>query len=1007
MTESETVARDPSPDPSVEPDQAPDHAADVEPEAPVEPPVVGEPPEPRWQRILTWAVLAAIVGYILVGIGSPLFGLKVFAATDMIAGIPPYDTSGLAGVQAHNTYLNDTVDATLPNSTLFGELFRQGHLALWNPYGSGGTAFGSQPNYSFLNPLTWPYLLLPGWLAPAYVKLAEIIVAIGGTFLLLRQLRLSRAAALIGGVAFSASAFMIVWTNWSQTRVTAFVPVIFWGVERLVTKRRPRDAVILGLAVAAMVLGGFPAITGYALLFAGIYLVIRTFAEHGTQWRRSVGVIAGGVAALIGAVTISAIQLLPFVSNVSGIFLQGREQLPGDHLRPVTLLTAIAPWAFGTTDPTRGPYWYLPVNLVESMSYIGAAVAVLVLVGVATPRAARAFLPRGVWTYFIVASGLGVLVVYGGGAPLAVLQKLPVLFSDNYVGRVRSVLGLLVAVLGAIGLEVLLRRVAGRAEIRRSFLATVWGALVWAGAAGAGAVLIWRGRRAAASADGGIDGAARLSWLETQVLWGLAFTAVSVLCVAVLWWAGTRRSSDGRQKFAIVAAVLVPLLVVGQALTFVVPYWPRSDKSTFYPETPVHSWLAAHLGDDRYAAGGAMFTGADSVYRLRALNGHAFIGKRFAETLDAMPGWRLGDPPTLINFQGNKQTATQPLFDRLGVKYFVTAPGAQVLGTAVPPAAGRGSVPLDVFTRLPVPGTGPLRGISLTLAAPLRPVRGPVTIRVSVQTDDVKLVGSGERTFNPLTERQIATHTGGLPAGTVITVPVPAESVAKGARLDAVVSVRNTSDNDVAFVADKAYRRPVVPSIGTVRPVDDGLKLVYAGSAVVYQRTRALPRIRWASRAVVQPDAAQRIALENAGVLASDQVVLDSAADATGTPVSTAGGSPASTGAVDVIEDGTDAVGARVRATAAGYLVVADALQNDWVATVDGKPAPLLPADHGLVAVKVPAGQHTVRIHYAMPYHNLGTWISAATVLGILAVLGAEWWWVRRRRTHGVEQTRP
>ena len=36
--------------------------------------------------------------------------------------------------------------------------------------------------------------------------------------------------------------------------------------------------------------------------------------------------------------------------------------------------------------------------------------------------------------------------------------------------------------------------------------------------------------------------------------------------------------------------------------------------------------------------------------------------------------------------------------------------------------------------------------------------------------------------------------------------------------------------------------------------------------------------------------------------------------------------------------------------------VIADALRPGWRATVDGRPATLSPADHGLVAVPVPAG---------------------------------------------------
>ena len=50
------------------------------------------------------------------------------------------------------------------------------------------------------------------------------------------------------------------------------------------------------------------------------------------------------------------------------------------------------------------------------------------------------------------------------------------------------------------------------------------------------------------------------------------------------------------------------------------------------------------------------------------------------------------------------------------------------------------------------------------------------------------------------------------------------------------------------------------PWCAAVRPRDDGLRLVFAeAGATVYERLRALPRIRWASRSEVVVDADERI----------------------------------------------------------------------------------------------------------------------------------------------------
>ncbi|MGH3738730.1 MAG: hypothetical protein ACRDT6_24495, partial [Micromonosporaceae bacterium] len=446
-----------------------------------------------WRRVdpLTAVAVLAIVAYAVIGIGSPLLGLKVFAATDLLAGSSPYRDAGLAGTEVQNTYLNDTIDSYLPNTALFVSALYEGHLAAWNPYIIGGTPLGASPNLGLLNPIAWPYLLLPVWLAPAYVKLVEIAAAVGGTFLFLRRVGLGRPAALLGGLVFASSGFMVAWTNWPHTRVAALIPWLFLALDQLVARRRASDGVLVAVVTAFMVAGGFPAVAGYGLLFGAGYLVVRTLAAYPSQWRRIAGVGLGALSAVAAGVALTAFQLAPFVSYMSAAHVNGREQSPADHLPPESLVTAIAPWAMGSTDPARPPFWYLSVNLVESLVYLGAAAAVLVVVALALPGAGRTLLPRGVWTYLVAATGALLVVLYAGRFPLWLLQQLPVLFSENFVGRARSVLGFLLAALAAVGFQLLLSH---RFPVRGI---SWYAGGVWAGAGLLGAGAWWAARWAA------------------------------------------------------------------------------------------------------------------------------------------------------------------------------------------------------------------------------------------------------------------------------------------------------------------------------------------------------------------------------------------------------------------------------------------------------------------------------------------------------------------------------
>lgn len=66
-------------------------------------------------------------------------------------------------------------------------------------------------------------------------------------------------------------------------------------------------------------------------------------------------------------------------------------------------------------------------------------------------------------------------------------------------------------------------------------------------------------------------------------------------------------------------------------------------------------------------------------------------------------------------------------------------------------------------------------------------------------------------------------------------------------------------------------------------------------------------------------------------------------------------------------------------------LVLNDAFYAGWSASVDGVPAPILPANGAVRAVEVPPGAHRVVFTYRMPGLFEGAWVSLGTLLGLLA----------------------
>lgn len=945
--------------------------------------------------------LLAVVLFALWGIGGPLVGTSVEATTNSMVGTDPYTQAGFAGTATDNTMLQDVYTAELPSTIAYKQLFGEpASSGQWNPYISGGTALGAVPVDALYSPFTVAYYLLPTWLAPAYEHLLEIICAIGATFLFLRRLGLARAAALTGGMVFAGSGFMVLWLGFPQTRVAAFIPVLFWGIECYLQERRVRDAALIAVAVAALLLGGFPSVTGYALLTGSAYLVVRAVALHRRAARRLARVIGGAVAGLVAGLALAAIQLVPFIAFFRTWFIEGRDQTGGAHLSPVNLVTMFAPWAFGTVNPADDPQWILSTNMVEAGSYLGAAALVLVLVAVALARRGRAALPTAAWWFLLAAAALWAELIYLGSLPLIVLQDVPGLrglFGDNFIGRGRSVLGFLLAALAGVGLDLLLRRRAERAALadeevggppvlpgagRRRWILPGSVALV---AVLVGAAILVRGALDAGEAATAARAAGRLNMVGAtgnfvaQTLIGGALVVVALLCVTVLWRGSLRRASPGPDvrgtrftRFA--AAALLPVLVAGQGLSFVRPYNPTSAKNTFYPVTDTQSYLAANLGEQRFAnSAGAMTFSINTAYQLRSVGGHTFVNDAYAQLVQGMPD----DPvpySSYITFGDRLEQATSPILDVLGTRYFVAGLGDPVFGPVTATPADGTDVTLRPNTPVtfPVPVSGRLRAVGFTPVGPI-----PQSVQAANPDSWVQV------TVRDASGRAVATTrriTGGM-TDSLFELPVAADGEPAGTRLTATVTLHAPAP--VAVAADAGALAATA-----VAGTDDGLLLTHVGTSVFYQRLNALPRIRWASATKVVTDPAQRVAQLASGSVPGDTVVLSA-------PGPAADGAPAT---VRVEQDGSEQVVTKVDAQGAGYLVVADADQVGWAATVDGHDAPLVAADEGVVAVPVAAGTHTVTLHYAAPYHNAGAWITLAAGVVLAGGVLGEVWWLRRRR---------
>ncbi|GJQ21916.1 MAG: hypothetical protein HBSIN02_22710 [Bacteroidia bacterium] len=354
--------------------------------------------------------------------------------------------------QPKSFYSPDTV-ASMSFQTLIRDAEEQGIFPLWNPY-----IFCGMPGYAsatvhgtrtfdvtaFLLQRTsgiFQWLLLEtdiGW-----VLLYYALFAIGMYFLILHLIG-SRLAALFGAMAALFSTTFIVWImagHMTKMPVLAFFPFIFLLADRLRTRFRWTEALLLVLAVHYLFLPAHAQMIFYAYCALGVYYVffiVRALRrkEEWKGWIRSALTVAGAtvVALMMTADTyLSTWEYLPYsIRGASPITASSTNTASGaldyDYATnwsfpPAEIMTLLVPswFGFGTTtyegvltqgNPQPLNTYFGKQPFVETPPYMGLPVMLLAVL-------AMILLRREPFVQFLtILSILAFLVSFGREFPI-------------------------------------------------------------------------------------------------------------------------------------------------------------------------------------------------------------------------------------------------------------------------------------------------------------------------------------------------------------------------------------------------------------------------------------------------------------------------------------------------------------------------------------------------------------------------------------------------------------
>ncbi|HWC65890.1 MAG TPA: hypothetical protein VG777_07395, partial [Thermoanaerobaculia bacterium] len=555
-----------------------------------------------------------------------------------------------------NPNLNDVALQIAPWNEAVRDAWRSGSLPWLDRWNGCGMALAANGQSAAFSPFTLAGLPLPLGRAFTLAEALKLLLALCGTWLWLSELRVSRAAALAGALAFGFSLSMTVWLPWPIASVIALWPWALFLLERLDDPAgRGRAAAGLVAVLIGWAAAGHPESAAVGAAFALLWTAFRLASR---SWANPAAVVGTAAFAAIVAAGLSGPLLVPQLAAIrasarsadvrriaAGALSSWKPRGPG--WMP-GFVTPFFPRAYG--DGVEAPLLARAGGSFPEVSsaYAGAAAWVLVLL-VLRPGSRR----RAETVGFVAIGAAAAVEAAWSWPAVGIVARLPGLGSISPV-RFHGWIPLCVAALAALEFD------RWKEDLRTGRRAGFW----LAGAAlafGAAAYAVFRHLRGAYLAVGSLE-------TEKAGLRSLAAVLAAVAAAGVI--AALARVRPGIR--AGIAAAALAAAIGGELFAIARPLARFGLSSAVFPETPLVSFLRRQPGVFRTAGiGTAMFPNANVFARVEDVRTNDPLERRdYVAFLDAAAGY---PPAAYFKTLGDPDAA---VFDFLNVEYVIGPPGA-------------------------------------------------------------------------------------------------------------------------------------------------------------------------------------------------------------------------------------------------------------------------------------------------------------------------------------------
>ena len=200
------------------------------------------------------------------------------------------------------------VSQFFPWRSLAVKMLASGAIPLWNHQVGSGSPLLANHQTAVFYPLFALYLLLPVEIAITLDVALHVFLAGAFAYICARGLGLDRPAAVLAGLSYMGSGFLVTRLNFpTMVAAAAWLPLAFWLTHLLIRKGDLPHTLALGIILAVQFLAGHVQLWYYTLWLLGGYALFSALAERKPCIRGLISV-AGALALGLG---LAAAQFLP------------------------------------------------------------------------------------------------------------------------------------------------------------------------------------------------------------------------------------------------------------------------------------------------------------------------------------------------------------------------------------------------------------------------------------------------------------------------------------------------------------------------------------------------------------------------------------------------------------------------------------------------------------------------------------------------------------------------